>query len=142
MTLLETIKSDSLKARKERNTVLSNLLTTLYSEASMVGKTKENRESTEEEVIAVVKKFIKNGNELLHVRPDDVDTIFEITTLESYLPKQLTEEELKGIITTYRANHFKMLNESVPMGRIMAFLKENFAGRYDAKMASQLAKVG
>ena len=58
MSMLEQIKGAMFSARKARtDKVLSDLLTTLYSEAAMVGKTKRNGESTDEEVLAVVKKF-------------------------------------------------------------------------------------
>jgi len=44
--LINKIKSDSLEARKARQTDTATLLTTLYSEASMIGKNLGNREST------------------------------------------------------------------------------------------------
>ena len=61
--LIEKIKEDSLRARKDRNTWKANLLTTLYAEASMIGKNKGNRVSTDEETTAVITKFLKNAQE-------------------------------------------------------------------------------
>ena len=49
--LINQIKSDALEARKARQTNTATLLTTLYSEASMVGKNDGNRESTDAEVL-------------------------------------------------------------------------------------------
>lgn len=132
--LIDKIKADSLVARKERNTLLSNLLTTLYSEAAMVGKNDGNRETTDVEVVAVVKKFIKNAVEVLKVR-NDADTVYEVRVLESYLPKQLTEEQLVKYISDY-----KFFTPNANVGQIMKYLKEDFSGQYDAKLASQLAK--
>ena len=60
MTLLAKLKADSLQARKDGNKVAANLLVTLVSEATMVGKNAGNRDSTDEEVQRVVKKFLDN----------------------------------------------------------------------------------
>jgi hypothetical protein len=59
----------------------------------------------------------------------------EIEILTSYLPKQMTEDELREAVST-----FKAANPDANMGVIMAHLKTNFAGLYDGKMASQIAK--
>ena len=63
MSLIQDIKSASLVARKARETKKAESLITLYSEASMIGKNDGNRESTDAETIAVIKKFIKNIDE-------------------------------------------------------------------------------
>lgn len=138
MSLLEKIKSDSLTARKARNIVLSGVLTTLYSEASMVGKNDGNRSSTDEEVVKVVKKFLKNASETMnHIKNADSiaynDLHDECMVYQSYLPKQLTSEELAEKINS-------LLSSGNNIGQIMKNLKENYAGRYDAKLASQIAK--
>jgi len=65
--LINKIKSDALEARKARKTNTATLLTTLYFEASMVGKNLENRESTDQEVLQVIEKFIKGANEVKNI---------------------------------------------------------------------------
>ncbi|MDR3502995.1 MAG: GatB/YqeY domain-containing protein [Legionella sp.] len=132
MTLLERIKADSVFARKARNPISSALLTTLYSEASMVGKNNGNRLSTDEEVVAVVKKFIKNTEEILSIRPSKVANI-EIGILKEYVPTQLTESELRSIIQIVK-------DDGGNISAVMKYLKQDYAGRYDSKLASQLAK--
>ena len=52
--LINQIKSDALIARKARKIDTATLLTTLYSEASMIGKNLGNRESTDQEVLQVI----------------------------------------------------------------------------------------
>jgi hypothetical protein len=59
MSLIQTIKADQVQARKARSASAS-ILTTLIGEAEMIGKNAGDRESTDEEVIAIIKKFIKN----------------------------------------------------------------------------------
>ena len=63
MSLIEKIKSDHLAYRKLRDTTATTFLSTLIGEAEMIGKSGGNREVTNQEVIALVKKFIKNINE-------------------------------------------------------------------------------
>lgn len=128
MTLIEQIKADYLTARKTKDSVKVSLLATLLGEAQMIGKNAGNRETTDSEVIAVVKKFIKNVNELLAVAPGHVQATAEISVLENYLPKQMSADEIRAALN------------DVPRqkGTMMQHLKKNFNGQYDGKQASDL----
>ena len=138
MSLLDTIKDHNVLARKSHSTVKSNLLTTLFSEAQMVGKNKGNRTTTDEETVSVVRKFLKNAIETkdaLTSQGKDTSIITEeIDILNLYLPKQLTEDELKIVINSYVATG------NNTMGGIMKTLKEEYSGRYDGKMSSNIVK--
>lgn len=147
--LMNKLRADSLQARKNRDTISSNLLTSLVSEAAMVGKNNGNRETTDEETLRVVKKFLDNARETRELLIkngaqedrasmawEPIDTANrEIEILEKYVPEQLTELSLKNII-----NLFKIDNPDAKMGDIMKFLQANYAGQYDGKLASQVAK--
>lgn len=137
--LIEQIKADQLQARKDRNTNLAQLLTTFYSEAAMIGKNDGDRVTTDKEVHAVAKKFIKNANEVMANLADSDDrtamAVFEVVNLTEYLPPQLTDEDLRGIVATLVQG--KTIRD---MGSVMKELKENYDGRYDGKLASQLTK--
>lgn len=139
--LLEKIKLDALEARRARKTDTAILLTTLLSEASMVGKNDGNRVSTDAEVIAVIEKFVKNANEvqriLLDAGKNTANVVSEILILNSYLPQKLTFEELTELI-------FEIIEETrangLQMGKIMSVLKNSYSGKYDGKVASALVK--
>jgi uncharacterized protein YqeY len=96
--LIEKIKHDQLVARKNRDQIESTLLTTLIGEADMVGKNNGNRDPFDEEVISVVKKFLKGVNEtiaILEKSGRDVSQFEkEREILDSYLPTQLTKEKI------------------------------------------------
>jgi len=96
--LINQIKFDALEARKARQTETATLLTTLYSEASMVGKNAGNRESTDIEVLQVIEKFVKNANEVKNIllkNNKDVSNVDnEILVLSKYLPQKMSYEEL------------------------------------------------
>lgn len=132
---LEQMKKDQLQARKEKNTVVTNLLTTLLAEIIKVGKN-ENREPTQDEFVSTVKKFIKTNDEYLSVNPDakvKEALLVEKSILESYLPKQLTELELVEIVNA-------AINSGVnkDKGSIMKHMKSNFNGSYDGKLLSEV----
>ncbi len=132
MSLIVEIKEKQLTARKSGSKSAS-LLTTLLSEATVIGKNAGNRETTDQEVIAVVKKFIKNIDETIEAlksrNQDATSFLEEKSVLESFLPKQLSTQELKDIASGRTG-----------MPDFMKYLKENFNGQYDGKLASAVAK--
>lgn len=109
--------------------------------SAMVGKNASNRESTDEEVIARVKAFIKNINETLkslpesHAKKDTLEREKEL--LKKYLPQQMSEETLKEIIKKIGVTHEKSIKS---MGKVMGELKAKYGGQYDGKMASNFVK--
>lgn len=143
MSLLEQIKEKQLIARKAQDDIAKSLLTTLVAEASVPGKNNGNRESTDEEVIAVIKKFIKGVNETIEALKFYSDgrgprAHLEKEILESFLPKQLTEDELREIIGGIIVG----LGEKNPklMGKVLSLVKEKYNGQYDGSIAAKLTK--
>ncbi len=140
--MLATIRKDLFEAKKNHDTLKSNLLSALLGEATAVGKNAGNRESTPEEVLQVIRKFIKNLDETIALLEKEGKPVekekAERAVLEAYLPKQLSPEELATAIDEIIA----ALPERSPkmMGQVMAALKERYNGRYDGKTASQLVK--
>lgn len=141
MSLLNRIKEDLLQARKAKDQNLSSILSTLYSESMMVGKNDGNRETADAEVVGKIRAFIKNIDETLKSLAEDHPnyTVLqdEKTAITKYLPKQLSGEQLKNILSEIAAGHEKSMKS---MGKVMAELKENHAGEYDGKQASQIVK--
>ena len=141
MSLLKQIKKDQVEARKARDSQRAALLTTLISDAEKVGKDDGNRETTDGEVIKVIKKFIKNLIEVLDVTKSEGtfrEVERELEILRSYLPKQLSEMELSGIILAIIENH--EIANMKGMGIVMKELKAHHDGEYDGKMASDIVK--
>jgi uncharacterized protein YqeY len=150
MSLLARIKADLERARtsEKRDPDLISLLVTLYSESAIVGKNKGTRESTDDEVIATVKRFVKGLEECLsavrkNVTPENKVSIntalmkanFELYVLTEYLPKQLTENDLKLIVST-----FLTASPDSNMGAVMKYFKEKHAGQYDGGLLSKIVK--
>ena len=152
-TLIQKLRVDALQARKDAikgsdvcAQVASTLLVTLVSEAAMVGKNDGGREPTDDEVVKVLKKFVKGVDDTLDVlskaAPEGdariVQLRIEKDVLAGYLPQQLSAEVLAAEIQRIVA----ALPEKGPkqMGAVMKALKDGFGGRYDGALAGRLVK--
>lgn len=140
--LIKTLQEDQLKARKAKNPIATGLLTALVSEAAIVGKNAGNRTSTDDEVLATIRKFLKNAEETLArltqlAGADKTIANFteEIRILKEYLPKQMSDEQLRAAIEL-----IKIENNNVNVGIVMKVLKEKYNGLYDGKKASAIIK--
>jgi len=138
--LIDKLRADLLAARKIRSPVSTALLTALVGEATMVGKNAGNRETTDDETLAMIRKFLKNAEETLtrlveSNRPVDT-TKHEIEILKDYLPQQLSIEDLYTIVANMKSNDPK-----INVGTAMKMLKEQHGGKYDGKIASGIVKT-
>ncbi len=140
--LLTTLRKDMMMAKKEKDTVKANLLSTLVAEAVMIGKNDGNRETTEPEIIKLIGKFIKSTNENISILQEagkDCETeILERDILSVYLPKQMSDDELRDAVSKI----IDELGEKSPkmMGAVMGKLKAQYEGQYDGKSASGIVK--
>lgn len=139
--LIQKIREDSLAARKARETDKATILVTLFAEAARPGKDAGNRDSTDEETVKVVRKFIKGVEDSLAVLKDPVAVAkaqAEKDILSAYLPTQLTGDALKAAI----ADIVQKLPEknAKAMGQVMNGLRTLYAGAYDGVEASKLVK--
>lgn len=137
MSLLAQLKKDALLARKAGDGVRGTLLSTLISEAEMVGKNAGNRESSDDEVQATIRKFLKNNQEALAVIKDaDRRAALEqeSVVLSAYLPPMASEDEVKAVIAETVAGLADRSPKS--MGVVMAALKAKFGTGFDARQAN------
>jgi len=146
--LLKRIQDDALAARKARDTEKGTFLTTLFSEANRVGKDDGNRDSTEAEVEAVVRKFINGIDSTLaefskRGVPADSElraqANFERPLLEQYLPKQATEDEIRSAVASAVAGLAEVNMKQ--MGVVMGGLTAQFGLNFDKTFASGLVKA-
>lgn len=129
MTLFEQILKDRQLARLAKDDLKSTVLTVLAGE---VERLKGKEEITDTRVVAIVKKMLADNEQVLlvttreHIR-DVVKEEAEILT--SYLPKQLTDQEIATIIASNDLNSIK---------EVMQFFKTNYAGQYDGKQVKEI----
>ena len=138
--LVEQIKADMISARKQKSTS-AKILITLKGEIDSKEKSfSPAREITGEEVVAIVKKFIKNIDETLKILAGSTKSAAikeaetEKAVLEDYLPEQMSEDELFEFARKEKVGGGNM-------GSIMAALKAQKPGLYDGKVASRVVKT-
>lgn len=148
MSLLQSIKQALDQARLNKDATAQSLLSTLYAEAERPGKNAKAegqwapRESSDAEVVAVVKSFLVNAQEMLEARKsrgqDITKELREIRILEAFVPTQLEGDALSkaidAVIATFPEQSMKI------MGQVMAKMKEAYPGQFDGSAASALVK--
>lgn len=140
MLLITQIRSDSLSARKARDSQKSTFLITLLGEAERVGKDAGNRDTTDAETLAVIQKFAKNAKEVLQVRPGDTQATYELTVLNGYLPTRLSGPELVAAIDQVISDLGLVTVTGKDIGAVMKGLSSRHAGAYDGAEASALVR--
>ena len=133
--LIEKIRHEMQEAKKNKEVLKANLLSTLYAEIFTLSKS--GKELTEDDEIRIIKKFVKNIDETLALEITEEQKTrlnSEKEILESYLPKQLGKEETEKIVD-------EMISQGKVMKDIMAYFKENYTGRYDGRTVSEIVRA-
>lgn len=142
--LIEQMKKDRIGAMKDIDPIRKNLLSTLIGDAS-----KQDKNPSDEKVIATIKSFLKNiqksideCNEKGIKIPEEMDFQYHIETLilEGYLPKQLTETEIRKIITCDIIHVTRLAENPLKLGDVMSHFSKNYKGLYDGSLVSTIAK--
>jgi uncharacterized protein YqeY len=109
MKLKERINKDYMTAMKEKNSLIKNLLSVVKGEIQNVEIDKGD--ITDDDVIKVLLKTSKSLKEM--VSNGSKEAMLELEAIESYLPKQMSKEEITQKVT-------ELINSGVTqMGLIM-----------------------
>lgn len=138
--ILEKIKKQQLQARKEKSPIVG-ALTALMSEVAIVGKNNGNRETTDEEAVKVIKKFIKGINETIDLikDPEKLKLLaMELEIYNSFLPQIMNELETRAAVEKI----INALPEKSPkvMGQVMGTISKEYGTLIDRGLASQIVK--
>ena len=139
MSVIEKLKAESLRLRKERNPIASSI-TFAISEIEKVGKNSGNRATTNDEAIKVVQKLIATIDENLKLGIDDGRRIalsHEKNILLSVLPQMATEQEVADFLRDLFTG--KRDGEIPKKGDVMKALRDKFGALVDMKRAGQIA---
>lgn len=138
--MLKTIVFDQIKrAMKEKDVVAKGVLTILKSALDNAEKEKGSA-LTQEEEIAIVNREVKQTNQALEgAKEANREDLIEkenakLKLLASFLPTQLTEEEIVEVLT--EAGVSKGMN----MGEAMKIAKPLLAGKADGATMSKVVK--
>ena len=144
--LKSKLQSDLNEAIKSRNTVVAETIRMVLSAITneeVAGK--EKKELSDAEVITVLTREAKKRREASEAfeqggRADRAAAErAEGEVIASYLPEQLTEDEIKKLISETIA----AVGASGPadMGKVMGSLKSKVAGKADGAIVSSLVKA-
>ena len=131
--------------KKDKNTYPTlRLVVSAIKDAEIANRSKEKKDISDSDITAILKKMIKQRNESCEVykkagRTELLDNeTKEIEVINTFLPKQLNDEETKKIceeaIKSAGATSMK------DMGKIMGVLKSKHADTLDFSKVSSVIK--
>jgi uncharacterized protein YqeY len=136
-TLKEALKS----AMKAKDKISLDTIRSVLTEIQYEEMQKSVEELGATECLQVVQREVKKRLEAIQFEEQagraeqKAKLQAEIAVLENFLPKQLSSDELEKIIV-----HLKESTPGLALNLVMKHLKDNYAGQYDGKSASEIAK--
>ncbi|MCS7299324.1 MAG: GatB/YqeY domain-containing protein [Spirochaetia bacterium] len=144
--ILDKINEDYKNAVKERDEAKRETLNMLKSAIKYreIELRSNNKELNEEEIISVIQKEIKKRKEAIELyekggREDLAGKERrEVEILESYLPKQLTEDEIREMCKEV----IEMVGASSPsdIGKVMKEIMPKVKGRTDGSVVKRIVE--
>lgn len=143
--LNESLKT-SLKAKEERAVSTLRLILAALKDRDIAGRTRGLPDGIpDDEILQMLSSMIKQRRESISLYEQGGRLELaerereEIAIIETFLPKQMSEAEMAAtvatVITEQEAAGLK------DMGRVMAALRETYAGQMDFAKASLLVKA-
>ena len=141
---IEEKLNQALKAKDKNIYPTLRLVVSAIKDAEIAGRSKGQKEMTDGDITAILKKMIKQRNESCEVykkagRNELLENeTKEIEVISVFLPKQLSEEETKKIC----ADVIKSVGASSmkDMGKVMGVATKKMQGKADGKLISTVVK--
>tara|TARA_Y200000002_G_scaffold144352_1_gene119333 strand:+ start:270 stop:725 length:456 start_codon:yes stop_codon:yes gene_type:complete len=141
---IEDKLNTALKAKDKNTYPTLRLIVSAIKDAEIAGRSKGQKEIKDTDITGILKKMIKQRNESCEVYKNAGRTELlenetkEINVINTFLPKQLSEEETKKIceevIKSIGASSMK------DMGKVMGALKSKHADTLDFSKVSGIIK--
>ena len=142
---IKTALVAAMKARDTTSTAAIRLIQSSIKNRDIELRTASTQPDDDLLVTEVLQKMIKQRRESIEMyekgnRPElAAAEAAEVAVIERFLPRQMSEDEARAVIDALAT---ELGAESVKdMGRVMAALKERFAGQMDMAKASGLVKA-
>jgi len=136
---------DAMKAHDARRTGTLRLVLAALKDRDIAHRTEENRDViSDDEILTLLAKLIKSREDSIVLyeqggRPElAAAERDEIAIIREFMPKQMDEAEAKAAIAAVIAETGAASMKD--MGKVMAALKERFAGKMDFAKASAAVK--
>ena len=137
--LIDQLKKENILALKEKNDNKRAILSVVINKYMILGyeAKAKNKELNDADLIQVINKTLKEleeekSNFLSLNRMDKVNDIdAQINTIKSYVPKMMSEEEIKEVILS-------LDDRSIPS--VMKHFKTKYAGKCDMALVNKVLK--
>ncbi len=142
MTLEEKINADIKSAMLAREAQKLEALRAIKSAVLLLKTSPEGL--TEESGVKAMQKMVKQRKETAEIyttqgRPELAEVeLSQAFIIESYLPKQMAEEEIKAAIQAIVSS--VGATSPADMGKVMGVASKQLAGKADGKIISQIVK--
>ena len=143
MTLIETLKSDMYQAMKEREKDKVRVLRSIISKIKDK-KIEKGSSLNEVEELKIIKNSVKQITEsiLIYKKANRAELVdkenTELLILESYLPKMLTDQETKDIVSSaVKESGAKDISD---LGKVMPLIMKLGGSLIDGKKANNILR--
>jgi uncharacterized protein YqeY len=136
-TLKEKISKDYVVAFKAGEKVKKNLLGVIKAEITTKEKNTNVQDLADKDVLDILKSVAKKLKETLSL-VDDAQSKEELAIVELYLPKQMSEDEIKVAVNAIIAETSAKNGE---MGKVMGMFSKKHAGLADNKLVSSVIQI-
>ena len=137
--LIDEIKKANMQALKDKDKATRAALSTVINKYMLlnVENKAKGKETTDADVISILQKSVKELEEeknmfVKAVRQDKIDEMnIQINAVKKYLPEMMSEDEIRKIISGLEDKSVKS---------VMAYFKENYAGKVEMAKVSQVLR--
>ena len=137
--LIDEIKSANIAAMKARDNVTRGVLSVIITKYKLqeVELRSKGQEIGDKELISIIQKTLKEladekeGYQKVNNQERVDDIAKQENVLQGYLPKQLSEQEIRNIINSLE-------DKSVP--NVMKHFKMNYAGQVDMSLVNSILR--
>ena len=137
--LIDQIKSANIEALKAKDTVARGVLSVVMNKYKLqeVELKSSGKEIGDKELLAIIQKTLKEladekeGYLKVNNQERAANIARQEEILNAYLPKQLSEEEIRNIISSLE-------DKSVPS--VMKYFKANYAGQVDMSLVNSVLR--
>lgn len=136
---------EAMKAKDQKRLGTIRLILAALKDKDIANRTEESREGiSDDEILSLLAKMIKSREDSIALyeqggRPElAAAERAEIAVIREFMPKQMDEAEAKAAVAALVAELGAA--SAKDMGKVMAALKERFAGKMDFAKASGWAK--
>jgi len=139
--LLIQLRKDNIQAMKDHDALKKGVYSLLISAIALAEKESGKALSKEEELTYVQRELKQTKDSLAQTPADRTEIIDEtkkkIHLIESYLPKQMGEEEIKAAVEAIMQEK-ALAPEKKSQGPIMKEIMAKYKGEVDGKMVNQV----